>query len=415
MAEGDEPMGSKSPSSTSSTKAGNEEDYFMPDKPIMGGIEQTGPLTYTAWTGGKPKANWEGLEDPNPKSKTPNQYRATSISSEAKSRVYRTKGLETKFSKKGDFPQFQRRLKKHLETYGMDTICYVQDPTDSDQMINVIDKYARYSLRDGIDAGNDAMNLFDQYDTANSKDAIEFLLNSLDDDLEKKLSGYNTEGYSFVAYWFRFIHCIKSVSIERFEKIRTRIRNRKLSQYASENIEDLCRDYMADHKELHEACQYHPNLTMVMLNEIMLAGGSKEEFRHPLYEIKLTLNNALMNVSQMEYDAAHQHLHDQGLDVETLLEAIQDRYRILYDDGQWPAASHAVDSKALNKNFGSVNKTTVTPSEQEQFKKMINALVQTMHNSDSSRFNKLFNPHEGLLSEILSFGFKFCKLTSSPR
>ena len=83
---------------------------FKPTKPKMGGVEQTDATTWCVWTGGKPLAGWTGLATPNPTSKTPEQYRATSMTSQAKSRHYRIEGLTPKFSRKDDFRQFQRKF-----------------------------------------------------------------------------------------------------------------------------------------------------------------------------------------------------------------------------------------------------------------------------------------------------------------
>ena len=47
---------------------------FMPDKPKFGNLKQTGPDSWAAWTGGKPKADWSGLVDEDPSMIGPNQF-----------------------------------------------------------------------------------------------------------------------------------------------------------------------------------------------------------------------------------------------------------------------------------------------------------------------------------------------------
>ena len=39
-------------------------EMIHPKTPIMGGIIQSSEDEFSAWTGGKPKANWSGLVDP---------------------------------------------------------------------------------------------------------------------------------------------------------------------------------------------------------------------------------------------------------------------------------------------------------------------------------------------------------------
>ena len=60
----------------------------------------------------------------------------------------------------------------------------------------------------------------------------------------------------------------------------------------------------------------------------------------------------------MTYKEAHKDLVKKELDVQSILKKVKDEYRTLYDDSKWPAASHAKDSKAMNRNYGSVNKAT---------------------------------------------------------
>lgn len=66
---------------------------WQPTPPIMGGNSQTGPKIIEAWTGGKPKADWSGLEDPSTGHTSPSQIRPYGSGSSLKSHIYRQKGL----------------------------------------------------------------------------------------------------------------------------------------------------------------------------------------------------------------------------------------------------------------------------------------------------------------------------------
>jgi hypothetical protein len=48
---------------------------LRPKEPIVGAITQTDTDKWLAWTDGKPKADWTGLEDVSPDCETPNQMR----------------------------------------------------------------------------------------------------------------------------------------------------------------------------------------------------------------------------------------------------------------------------------------------------------------------------------------------------
>ena len=111
--------------------------------------------TWITWTGGKPSKSWTRLEEPFPKSVEPNQCRSTSISTQSKSQYYRTKGLETKFTKKSDLQTFQKDAKDHLEDNGLDTISYLPDPSDKNKLVSVITDHARFNLKDGVTEANE--------------------------------------------------------------------------------------------------------------------------------------------------------------------------------------------------------------------------------------------------------------------
>ena len=113
---------------------------FKQAKPKFGGLVEIATDQWAAWTGGEPSGDWTGLKEPNPKSIGPNRYRPSSISSSAKSRYYRIQGLETKFTRDSDLQVFQMKVKKHLKTYGMDTISYISHPTKTNEVVSAIEQ-----------------------------------------------------------------------------------------------------------------------------------------------------------------------------------------------------------------------------------------------------------------------------------
>ena len=363
-------------SSASSLQGSNSggTTVFRPTKPKFGDVVEVGTDLWAAWTGGKPRADWSGLEEPDPTNVSPNMYRPSSIYSQAKSRPYRIQGLETKFGKEDDLQTFERQVMKHLTTHGMDTITYLQNPTEAGEVVSVVTGHGLFTAKEGIKAGNDVKNdtnKFDKYCHENDTDAKEFLLNSVNESLEKQLYEDSLEDDSFVALWFHLIRIVRSTSIDRFESIKTRIKGRSIANYAGEDVQALCSDYFEDWQELHSAKMYDFNLTSNMLTEIMKAGGNNEDFRFELRTMKSALTKKLLAIRHKEYQEKHADLVADELDVRSILNRCKEEYRTLLDKGQWPAAVHAKDSKALNKNFGNVNLAL-----SKQLKNFVNALVQ---------------------------------------
>jgi hypothetical protein len=102
---------------------------------------------------------------------------------------------------------------------------------------------------------------------------------------------------------------------------------------------------------------YDHGLTLNMLKTIMESGN--EDFRYGLCSLKEKLNKKLLDIQHLSYDEAHKKMVEEELDVQSVLKRCKQEYRILLDDGKWPAASHARGSKAIGRSYGSINKAAV--------------------------------------------------------
>jgi hypothetical protein len=116
---------------------------LMPPTPKMGGVVQTSKDEWSAWTGGKPKADWSGLDPSAPTVyETPNQVRATYTKTAQDSYNFRKTGLTDKFEKKNDLMQFADAVWEKLVDCGMDTIAYLPDPEDPTAMLLVVSNHS---------------------------------------------------------------------------------------------------------------------------------------------------------------------------------------------------------------------------------------------------------------------------------
>ena len=345
-----------------------------PIKPTLGGIIEVKADEWIAWTGsGKPKADWTGLEDPNV-TPEPKWYRSSTMSA-AKSQYYRTEGLSVKCSRDGSsLTAFQRRFKERLRDHGMTPVSYLPSPADPTKLIDVIDKHGWFhDLDKSIETANKvAEDHFDKYSAENSKDAISLLYNSIDEDLEQQLYESSEATNSFAAHWLNLMYIIRSVSADQYNKMKDRLKKRSVGDYSAEDIEQMATDYLDDYKRLDGAGMYEHSLTLNMVQAMSDANEGDEDWKAPLRELKRDLDKALLEVRHMDYDDAHKHMVKQGMDVRSVMKTIKSEYRSLKDDDRWKPASHAKDSKALNRNYGRVSKTEakskdLDPNIQTQF------------------------------------------------
>jgi hypothetical protein len=124
--------------------------------------------------GGKPKADWTGLEDVSPDYETPNQMRPVY---DVKGYNHRKSGLSEKFNKTDMLIPFKKRIWTHLKDNGLDTISFLQDMRKG--MSCVIYDHSRYTLDSAREASIVQTALYDKYDIANNTAAVAFLLDSL--------------------------------------------------------------------------------------------------------------------------------------------------------------------------------------------------------------------------------------------
>ena len=331
----------------------------------MGGLERVGPTDWVPWVGGKPNMPWTGLQNP-PTSVEPQQFRPQSVGSSSKAKHYRTNGLEKKFSRKDDLLTFQRQVMKHLEDYGMDTITYLEDPQSSNEMVSVISDHAKFSRSTAKADESTRIGLYDRYDQSNMKDAKEFLMDSLDPSLEKLMYERVPPNGTFIEHWMELMHMVRPVSVEQFEKIKTTLRARSIKDYPGENVENMASDYITDWIELDGAGMYDHKLTRVMISKIMEGGGdNNEDFRSDLRVTKNKLSAKILEIRHLPYEEQNREIAQADLDVRSVLNQAKDKYDEVLADGNWPAAAHATDSKALKKGYGhSVNQVAVNALRQ---------------------------------------------------
>ena len=407
------------PTAVGATKSGHAAVVpYMPIKPIYGGLTLVGPDLWAAWTGGKPRADWAELKNPDPAPIVATQYRATSVTSKAKSRSYRVKGMKPRFTQTSDLHTLQKKVKEHLVAFGLDTIAYVTSPSDKNKVVSVIEEHGLFTLKEGCKAGNESKaRHFDSYSLENDQDAKEFLMKSVDEDLETELYNDTDDDDSFVALWFSLIHVVRSVSISRYDKVKDRVKCRTLNEYAGENIELISKDFTDDYKELQGARMYDHNLTMNMLETIMKAGGTaNKDFRHPLRRIKDKLETKLLEVRHMGYTKAQQTMARDKLDVKSVLKACKEEYRKCYNNDKWPAAAHVQDSKAMNRNFGQATANALMQLTNSQSKDTPNkgrrsGAKQYNSGNKSSRNN----PNRDRLRRNGSSGRGLTPLTTPPK
>ena len=326
-----------------------------PPKPIMGGVTDPGDGSWSAWTGGKPKSDWTGLDPTAFKENTsPHQLRPSNVSAAQKGYTHRctAKTSRQQFKPGNDLVFFQNLIWKHLKDTGMETIAYLPDPEDKNKMSNVVTAHSRYTVQSAQALIKDQLV---KYDKSNDTAAITYLMESLTEALSNKISEKLEETDPFPIVWLQFLKSIQSTSIERFENLKSSIKMRLPSQYSGENLELLAAQFRKDALELTTAGQYDHHLTLSMLDTFLIAGGTgNEDFRFSLRSTKERLEEALLEIAHKEKLAANDYMTKEKLTYKDICTKAEDNYRSRFDRGRWPPARNVKDSKAPPTAYGNV-------------------------------------------------------------
>ena len=328
----------------------------------MGGIALIGGKEYVQWTGGLPKADWSGLAaTANTDPVTNAQYRSSSLSVATKAEIYRKTGLSPKFVRTGDLTNFEYSAWRHFVNMGMDSITYVPDPIDNTLMVSCVNAHGRFTVASVKKLIAPQVLLYDSFDKSNDREATEYLLESLEADLARELRDVMDPGEPFPVTFLRFIHLIRSTSIDRLENLKVRIKSRKPTQYAGQDISKMASEIRADALELEIAGQYDHNITLHILDAFLEAGGpNNEDYRFPLRTLKAKLSEALLELGYMKHEDATKYMATLSLGFRDICTAASDAYRKQKDQSKWPPArTGAQDSRAPPRAFGNVASTAV--------------------------------------------------------
>jgi hypothetical protein len=198
---------------------------FHPPKPDHGGHIQVSRDLLVAWVSGKPERNGPGLVPPIEQHyKGPLQQRPLSVKGDTTKE--RCTGLTEKFKLGGDFVKFQREVESHLKEHRLGTISYIPDPSNDTDMISIVTHHARYStLEILLEAVKPQQARADSYGRGNDRDAIKFLLKSLDKSLIRTLiSLILKEKQSFVNLWFVLVDLKQKHTVAYLDTVKAEIR-----------------------------------------------------------------------------------------------------------------------------------------------------------------------------------------------
>ena len=330
-------------------------------KPIMGGIKDFYGYS-EPWTGGKPMADWSGLDGES--GYNPNFIRGSGPKA-AVAYNQRLEGLSKKFVAGHNLDNFCKNLMTTLSKYGMDTICHRTDPDGGHpaKMINVLKFYSRLNKAYILEDSKILKKKFDLYDRQNDASAREFLLNSLGDALQIRIEAKIKDKHTFADVLFVFLEVIRPLSADLYLSIEKRIDAIVPQNYPGENIVDMCTDLRLLIIQLIKARAWDSKKNIDLCRTLASAGGiNNYEYQFPMTTLLTKVKKECSVITHLANEDKAIHMASSDLSWEDIIEVAEELYNEQSTPGfvRWGPACNPKDSKAPPSQFGA-HLTQVTP------------------------------------------------------
>ena len=344
--------------------AANSTRNAKPPDFIMGRYEES-QADCGDWhivAGGKPLADWSGIDATKPRSTfVPTQTR--SFKSKYKTTDYekRTAPMATKFKDGMSLRDLMNEVSTHSENHGLDTWTYLPDPYDPTQMLNVVEDYPKFlaSPDDTVKRALAQSENYDRFDLENSKALADYLYNSLAPDLQShlKLMLTTKELSHFICVWIKLLAKVATVSSQFYEKEKTKIRDCKPSQFPKESIEEWHKFILPSVDILISADMYEHSLTEDVLNNLVNHCSVGGLFSHDTVSLLSKVKKEVKLVKFLNSTAASTHMASKQLDPKSVLKEVLSLYTDEEKEGNWTPANGPTDRGALRGAHMVTNQT----------------------------------------------------------
>ena len=141
---------------------------------------------------------------------------------------------------------------------------------------------------------------------------------------------------SFLVTWLQLIKSIQMTNIEHYKTLNEQVKACHTSQFPGQNVTTLVSTFHVYAHELNNAYAYDHNLTLMMLETFLRAGGNdNEDYRKELCIKKKELEKELEIVCHMGYDEAKEHMTKQDLTYKSICEVTKNAYSEQANHSKW--------------------------------------------------------------------------------
>jgi hypothetical protein len=302
----------------------------------MGDMKERSPGSFVIWTGGKPKADWSGLEDKRKYMPYPGCVRPTRPSDMNKMVHQWTTPSPTllPFTASSNLREFALDTHAYFTGIGCDTIFHVPSPGDANVLTYVLTEYDKTTLRHTSEGAEKLKQKWDEYDSHNDYVATTYLMNRLDSDLKLRLrTRMDHMKCTAAELWMGIIRLVLDGSIERFERQRTALKKMSPLQEPGENVSSYTTKALKVCDYLYQAGQWDWTLCLAILT--VLCKSTVEAFRAAFHHKRLQADRLLKECGHMSFSFIEKEMTAADLHYHSLFGLAEDTYLSLDGNDEW--------------------------------------------------------------------------------
>ncbi len=330
----------------------------VPTAPTMATVHETyiGSGHYNLKVGGKPKADWTGL-DPNHQSKeNPMRYRPLNVTKD-KCITERQSPIKRKFTlNTTNVLDILIDLEERAKAIGVDTYLYLLNPSNDQEMLSITREYPKFiaDLETTKTIANKIRSKFDQNDRSEDSTLFAIIKGSTAQPVLDKLQFKVDEDCTAAFYLMQVVHCIVKSSPTFYDGLKTKLKSLEPKMYSGENVEAMGLDAVKLISILKSANRLTIDDFQVFLSNFAKVSKREGLYNHKLLTLIGQVNDEVKKCTHMTSDDAWKHMTGKDLDPPTIIDKVSEWYTEEINGNTWPAAKLPTASHSPNQAFANV-------------------------------------------------------------
>ncbi|KAL7580199.1 hypothetical protein ACA910_012948 [Epithemia clementina (nom. ined.)] len=234
------------------------------------------------------------------------------------------------------------QLHATFEAHGLDTVTYLQDPANATIICNIILKQTCFTFNNAATLAQTKKALYDHYDHANNKAAIQALLKYLDPTLAKSIEDCMSSYMTFHQVWMLLICNLQTNSIDKFDKLKNEIKSHTPFLHNIQNIAEMALTIHHCCDALQAAGFYEQTLMLKILDSLMLATGS-DFYKLGLHSLHAPLTLKIPAIAYNSKDDQQKEMLKAGLLYRNVCNLAEKLFCTDIGQNHWPPALNNAD------------------------------------------------------------------------